>query len=370
MAVPSSSSSFAGVPRIVPTITMTATAPHAMVPRTLVRESSSFCSGDRVRVTELSIVAIWPIWVCIPVAVTTIVPVPRVTDVFWNSMLVRSPSPTSADPSAPASLAIGALSPVSAASCASSVADRTIRPSAGTMSPASTWTMSPGTTSVAGTRATELSRSTRACGTCSLASASTLALAVSSCRVPSVRFSTISRATMIPVDTSPISRLTTTTATSMMFIGSRSWSRAILQADGGFSAAISLAPNFVSRLARPLPPSGRRRRPSQPLRPRHPQQVPKEVCQSLPVPRPCRSSTMPLSCVDRVGGDRGPGLTVQHGQPYRRWSRSLRASRSVRRTSRRLGPLAPSTPQRTPQPASCEGVARRIARWSAVPHPL
>ena len=58
IAVPSSSSSFAGVPRIVPTITITATAPHAMVPRTLVSESSSFCSGDRVRVTELSIVAI------------------------------------------------------------------------------------------------------------------------------------------------------------------------------------------------------------------------------------------------------------------------------------------------------------------------
>ena len=129
---------------------MTATAPQAMIPRTFVSESSSLCSGDRVRVTEVSIVAIWPIWVCIPVAVTTIVPVPRVTEVFWNSMLVRSPSATSAEASAPASLAIGALSPVSAASCASSVADRTIRPSAGTMSPASTWTMSPGTTSVAG----------------------------------------------------------------------------------------------------------------------------------------------------------------------------------------------------------------------------
>ena len=69
-----------------PTTTMMATAPHAMIPSTLVSESSSFCSGDLVRVTELSIVAIWPIWVCIPVAVTTIVPVPRVTEVFWNSM--------------------------------------------------------------------------------------------------------------------------------------------------------------------------------------------------------------------------------------------------------------------------------------------
>ena len=37
---------------------MNATAPHAMIPRTLVSDPSSFCSGDRVRVTEVSIVAI------------------------------------------------------------------------------------------------------------------------------------------------------------------------------------------------------------------------------------------------------------------------------------------------------------------------
>ena len=115
---------------------MNATAVHAMTPSTLVRESSSFCSGDFVRVTVVNMVAIWPISVPIPVAVTTIVPVPRVTEVFWNSMLLRSPIATSAART-PASLATGALSPVSAASCASSVAERTIRPSAGTMSPAS-----------------------------------------------------------------------------------------------------------------------------------------------------------------------------------------------------------------------------------------
>ena len=86
-----------------------------------------------------------------PVAVTTIAPVPRVTDVFWKSMSVRSPSATSSAGSAAASLATGALSPVSAASWVSSVAERMIRPSAGTMSPASTSTMSPGTTSRAGT---------------------------------------------------------------------------------------------------------------------------------------------------------------------------------------------------------------------------
>jgi hypothetical protein len=37
---------------------MTATAVHAMMPNTPVRVSNSFCNGDRVRVTEVSIVAI------------------------------------------------------------------------------------------------------------------------------------------------------------------------------------------------------------------------------------------------------------------------------------------------------------------------
>ena len=121
-----------------PTITMNATAVQAMIPRTFVSVPSSFCKGDRVRVTEVSIVAICPIWVCMPVPVTTITAVPLVTEVFWNSMFDRSPSATSPAGSDRASLATGALSPVSAASWISSVADRMIRPSPGTMSPAST----------------------------------------------------------------------------------------------------------------------------------------------------------------------------------------------------------------------------------------
>ena len=83
IAVPSRNSSCASMPRASPTTKMNATAVQAMIPSTRVRESSSFCSGDRVRVTDVSIVAIWPIWVCIPVAVTTIDAVPRVTEVFW-----------------------------------------------------------------------------------------------------------------------------------------------------------------------------------------------------------------------------------------------------------------------------------------------
>ena len=242
IAVPSSSTSLNGRPRATPTTTMNATAPHAISPSTFVSEPSSFCSGERVRVTDVSIVAIWPIWVSMPVAVTTIAAVPRVTAVFWNSMFERSPSATSAPASAPASFGIGALSPVSAASWVSSVAERTIRPSAGTMSPASTWTMSPGTTSTAGTSASVPSRTTFACGTCRFESASMLALAFSSCREPSTTLSRISSATITPVETSPIAKLTTVTATSMMFIGSRSCCSATAHTDGGFSAAISFGP--------------------------------------------------------------------------------------------------------------------------------
>jgi hypothetical protein len=50
------------------------------------------------------------------------------------------------------------------------------------------------------------------------------------------------RPTMTPVETCPMSRLTTTTAISMRFIGSRSCVAATTHADGGFSAAISFGP--------------------------------------------------------------------------------------------------------------------------------
>ena len=221
---------------------MNATAVQAMMPSTLVSESSSRWSGERTRVTEVSIVAIRPISVSMPVAVTTIAPVPRVTEVFWNSMSARSPSGTSGEASTAGSLATGALSPVSAASWASSVAERSRRPSAGTMSPASTSTMSPGTTSAAGTSATAPSRRTRLCGTCIFDSASTLARAFSSWREPSTRLRITSSATKIAVGTSPMTKLTAVTATSIRFIGSRSCASETGQTDGGFSPLISLGP--------------------------------------------------------------------------------------------------------------------------------
>ena len=66
---------------------MNATAAQAIMPSTLVRASSSRCSGDRARVTEVSIVGDPAHLGLHAGAVTTIEPVPRVTEVFWKSML-------------------------------------------------------------------------------------------------------------------------------------------------------------------------------------------------------------------------------------------------------------------------------------------
>jgi hypothetical protein len=52
----------------------------------------------------------------------------------------------------------------------------------------------------------------------------------------------MSSATMIPVGTSPMTKLTAVTAMSMMFIGSRSCSSATFQTEGGFSPVIWLGP--------------------------------------------------------------------------------------------------------------------------------
>ena len=186
-------------PRAMPKMAITATASHATSPKTLVIPSSSFCSGDRERCVALTMCAIWPICVEPPVEVTTAVAVPRVTCVFWNTRLVRSPSPVSSPSTDAPSLGTGALSPVSADSWSSSVAEHRMRPSAGTTSPASSRMMSPGTSAVDSTSSTAPARRTRAWGTCSLASASTLARALSSWLEPMTTLKVTSAVTTSPV---------------------------------------------------------------------------------------------------------------------------------------------------------------------------
>ena len=243
----SSTSVVVSWPRTRPKMAMIATAAKAIRPNTLVMPSSSRCSGDLDRWVAVTIPAILPISVALPVAVTTIVAVPRVTWVFWNTRLVRSPSATSPSGNVPASLGIGALSPVSAASCTSSVAEDSIRPSAGTTSPASSSTMSPGTSVVDSICSTCPERRTRACGTCSLASASTLARAFSSWAVPITTLNVTSPSTTTAVAIWTIAKLAATTISSMMFIGLTSWARATTHMLGGGSAGSSFGPYSSSR---------------------------------------------------------------------------------------------------------------------------
>ena len=103
-----------------------------------------------------------PTSVAIPVAVTTNSPVPRVMLVFMYTMSVRSPSGVPAPATASVDLVTGRLSPVSADSATSSLAAFSSRPSAGTISPASITTTSPGTSLSAGIPASWPSRLTLA----------------------------------------------------------------------------------------------------------------------------------------------------------------------------------------------------------------
>ena len=144
-------------------------------------------------------------------------------------------------------MAIGALSPVSAASCTSSVAEERILPSAGTTSPASSSTTSPGTSSVDSISSTWPDRRTRARGTCSCASASTLARAFSSWAEPMTTLNTTSPSTTTPVATCAIAKLAAQTISSMMFIGLSSWPRPTTQTLGGGSTGSSLGPYSASR---------------------------------------------------------------------------------------------------------------------------
>ena len=119
-------------------------------------------SGVLTACSSFSMPEIRPTSVVIPVAVMTNSPAPRVTLVFMYTMSERSPSGVPAPATGSVPLATGRLSPVSADSSTSSVAAFSSRPSAGTISPASIATMSPGTSRSAGISASWPSRLTLA----------------------------------------------------------------------------------------------------------------------------------------------------------------------------------------------------------------
>jgi hypothetical protein len=116
-----------------------------------------------------------------------------------NTMSVRSPRGISSPWTTSGPFETGTLSPVSADSATSSVAACRRRPSAGTTSPASIATMSPGTSCSAGTSRSSPPRCTLARTIIIFWSAATAAAAFPSWRRPSTAFSTVRKRSMKPV---------------------------------------------------------------------------------------------------------------------------------------------------------------------------
>ncbi len=177
---------------------------------------SSRVSGDCSFLVADSIREIRPSSVPAPVAVTTSSPLPWVTGVFMNAMLVRSPGPSPSSVRVPASLAAGTLSPVSADSSICSEPATTIRPSAGTSSPAVTSTMSPTTSCSAGISASAPSRRTRAVASIIDFSAFIALSALPSWRRPTRALSRVRTSSRIAVVHSPMAIETTAAATRMI----------------------------------------------------------------------------------------------------------------------------------------------------------
>ena len=121
-----------------------------------------FVSGVSSFAVEESMCAIFPTCVRSPVPVTITTALPCVTGVCMKAMFAWSPAPTSASGSVEASFPEGTLSPVSADSSIWSALALTIRPSAGTSSPAASRITSPATRPSAGIFASAPSRRTRA----------------------------------------------------------------------------------------------------------------------------------------------------------------------------------------------------------------
>ena len=162
------------------TVAITMTAMPSIFP---MRSTSSW-SGVRGSTVRPRRPATLPISVAMPVAVTTARPRPRVTAVPWKTMFSRSPSAVGAW-SVATSLRTASLSPVSEASATVSDDASSSRPSALTAAPSASTRMSPGTTSVAGTRCCRPSRTTAALGAAIRRSAATACSARASWKKPS-----------------------------------------------------------------------------------------------------------------------------------------------------------------------------------------
>ncbi len=188
-----------------------------------------------------------PTSVSIPVFVTSSEPAPRVTWVFMNARSIRSPSAESAA-TCSTCFGTGRLSPVSADSSISSVAAVRSRPSAGTRSPASMLTTSPGTSCSIGNEASDPSRRTLALTTIIFWRAATLADALPSWFRPIAALSRVRPMRTTAVGTwSGMKRLRTPAARRTSCIGSRYWRRNACQRGSLGGSANLFDPYFARR---------------------------------------------------------------------------------------------------------------------------
>ncbi len=216
-----------------------------LVSRSIWRVSGVLTSGSSCSIPEM-----WPTSVAIPVAVTTNSPAPRLTSVRMYTMSVRSPRGVSAPATASVDLVTGRLSPVSADSATSSVAALNSRPSAGTISPASIVTISPGTSCSAGISASWPSRLTLALMITVFCRAATAAAAFPSWRRPITALASVSRTSRRPVPSCLSGyRLAMPAASSTICIGSRYWRRNECQRGSAFPVSNVLGPNRWARAA-------------------------------------------------------------------------------------------------------------------------
>src|SRR6478752_7463578 len=164
-------------------------------------------------------------------------------------MSVRSPSGASACVTVSGLFATGMLSPVSADSATSSVAAFSSRPSAGTTSPASIATMSPGTSCSAGTSTSSPPRRTFALMIIIFCRAATAAAAFPSWLRPRTALNSVRKSRTRPVPSSWRGQMLPIPATSRTTcIGSRYWRTNARQRGSVSAATKAFGPYFSSRV--------------------------------------------------------------------------------------------------------------------------
>ena len=150
-------------------------------------------------------------------------------------------------------LLAGTDSPVSAASSILSEADSKMRQSAGTESPASRITMSPGTNSLEGTEIWRPSRMTLEVAAVISCRASRASSALDSCTTPSTAFTMTTKRMMMTSavwfspEAMPTKALMTAAQSSMMIMGSAIWAKNRFQSGVFFPSASLFRPYFSSR---------------------------------------------------------------------------------------------------------------------------